>query len=81
MTVKLTRVLIRVMMTVKLTKVLMRMVMTVKLTRVLMRMVMTVKLMRVLTVIITPRACARGKAISYVVVVDTKISKSGDLGT
>ena len=34
--------------------------------------------------IITPRACARGKMIGYVVVVivvDTKIAKSGDLGT
>ena len=39
--------------------------------------------------IITPRACARGKVISrvvfviviVVVVVDTKITKSGDLGT
>ena len=34
--------------------------------------------------IITPRTCARGKMIGYVVVVvvvDTKIAKSGDLGT
>ena len=29
----------------------------------------------------TPHACARGKVITYVVViVDTKIAKSGDLG-
>ena len=33
--------------------------------------------------IVTPCACARGKVISRVVVVavDTKITKSGDLGT
>ena len=35
-------------------------------------------------VIFTPRACAKGKVISRVVIVvimDTKIAKSGDLGT
>ena len=32
-------------------------------------------------VVITPHACARGKVIGYVIVVvmDTKIAKSGDL--
>ena len=36
-----------------------------------------------LAIIIIPRACARGKVIGLVVVVvvDTKIAKSGHLGT
>ena len=37
---------------------------------------------KVIGSVVTPRACAKGKVIGLVVVVvDTKIAKSGDLGT